>query len=115
MSEDVQRLKGEVEAEAAEDVYTGEVINALQTDVADLQAALAEVQPALAAAQAGEADALAKLEETLQAVRDAADALAQDNPRDTTGDEGAHPDNTLPNELPGAGEGEPPVINPLKR
>lgn len=110
MSEDVQRLKDEVSKETAEDEFTAEVIQTLRDDVAELQAALADVQPALDAARQGEADAVAKLDETLQAVRDAADQLAADNPRDTGGD---HVDNTLPNELPGAGEGEPPVVNPL--
>ena len=117
MTDDVTRLQAEVDAESAEDVFTDEVIATLKADVQDLRAALEEVQPALEAAQSGEAEAKAELEQVLQAVRDAADKLAADNPRaDNTlpgaGSEGgAQPDNTLPNELPT--EGEPPVINPL--
>lgn len=130
MTEDVDRLKAEVAAEGAEDVYTDQVITTLRTDVDELRSALAEVQPALEAAQSGEAEAKQELESVLQAVREAADQLAADNPRD---DSGAHPDNSLPtggdantggdhidNSLPGSqphpdieGPGDQPVINPL--
>lgn len=77
------------EAEAAEDVAQQE---ALDQAKADLEKAQSDAQEA--------ADALEAL---LEEIKDAVD-----NPPD----DGAHPDNTLPNEIPV--EGEPPVINPLR-
>jgi hypothetical protein len=95
---------------------------AQQTEaIANLSSELAtEHEQWVAAAQSGDtgqAEAIvAKVQENTDQLNALAEQLRSSNPgQATAGTEGEHPDNTLPNELPGAGEGEPPVINPLGR
>jgi outer membrane protein TolC len=109
--EEVANLKDALERQTAatqalQDAYESLIESESAEDVAQ-DAALEQAKSDLSAAQAEADEAVAALEALLAEINDAVD-----NPPETGN--GDHPDNTLPNELPGAGEGEPDVINPLK-
>ena len=91
--------------QAVQDAYA-QLVQAEDAEDVTQNAALDEAKADLDEANRKTDEAVEALEALLAEINDALD----DAPTN-----GEHPDNTLPNELPGAGEGEPDVINPLKR
>lgn len=91
------------------------VAQRLLPKIEELEAANGTLEEALSAALADDAEAAAALEDAkaataaIRAQVDELNGLGADP--STPVDSGAHPDNTLPNEIPV--EGEPPVVNPL--